>query len=509
MDELKERLGLKYASQSDDFWDISELLPQKKTSPKPTREGRVAAPTTSLRDEVCDESEKNITVREYSGDGALRRVKISPWPTKFTFYSRFAAQAKKLWRKKVTYAEYADFFSYMPQYEYMTYPQLSFYLYFRDKARHGEYISANCGYVLLYLYEIINVTDIPPKSGANLIAHIWGAYRKEYPYLDKYAGEWLCDYCLIYDIPIPYDIISPFLDEAAPNLSLPELYYPNDAAYKMMAAYSRYDIKKSKYYAENAEFFETHIKAAFEAGMEEYMRSDEYKNIEPAHVCRDSFSGAVACRDVKFKLEIWYRAMPHWRGAKDVVAGIFKLCENNVRAVLGIKARLKTDAVREDVSRAVNAYFDNLFPDRDKKKKKQEETEEYMKLYEPENSGVADISHALDIERDAWQTALELEGEDAYSEQDETEAENAFAPSGEYDGDVSSALRALSPKLLTVLRAAMENDIAAACAEVMMPVAEAERLINEAAYDAIGDALIENGKIIDDYRDEIKSSLGM
>ena len=100
MDELKERLGLKYASQSDDFWDISELLPQKKTSPKPIREDRVAAPTTSLRDEVYDESEKNITMREYSGDGALRRVKISQWPTKFTFYSRFAAQAKSCGVKK-------------------------------------------------------------------------------------------------------------------------------------------------------------------------------------------------------------------------------------------------------------------------------------------------------------------------------------------------------------------------------------------------------------------------
>lgn len=509
-------------ASDDDFWDISSLLPKIKSAElRVEKAGSFAEitlggdesrgdtpipPRKSVKIEIKEENDAPIT-REYDG-GALRRVKISPWPTKFTFYSRFASQAEKLWRKKGKEAPQKEFFSYMPQYDYMTRDQLAFYLYFRDRARHGEYLPVGVSYILLYLYEIINVPEIPPKYGAELIARVWGAYRTEYSYLDKYAGEWLLDYCLIQNVPIPYDVVSPFVGAAAQNLSMPELYCRKDDMSAMLVACSRYDMKKSKYYADNADFFETHITKAATAGIAEYMRSEKYTGAEPVHVSRDSFSGAVASSGAKRKLEIWYRAAPRGRGSSDAVSGIFKLCENGVRAALGIRSRLKETELPEAVVSAVNGYFDSLFPDRDKKRKKADDEEEYMKLYEPENDGTADISHALDIERDAWKTAAELEDAGAQFVGDAAKNEYADVLDDiEHDGDIHSMISALPRALINVIAAALDGDMARGCAETAIPVAEAERRINDKAYDAFGDALIENGNIIEDYRSDVRAAL--
>ena len=244
----------------DGFWNISSLVPERKRSVPRTQNTDT---TTVLIDvdgapekaseaipERKDAPAENDSRREieYETDGAVCRVSVSPWPTSYTFYSRFAAQAAALWRKKHAPCDAENFFSYMPQYEQMTTAQLKYYLYWRDLVRHGEYPPVDCSYVLLYLYEIINLPKlIPAPIGAKLIALVWAAYRGAYPYLDKYAGEWLCDYCMIYNTPVPTEIVAPFLSDAAPKLAFPE-YLSGDggANFELVSSASTYDYRKSK-----------------------------------------------------------------------------------------------------------------------------------------------------------------------------------------------------------------------------------------------------------------------
>ena len=209
----------KHIAEADKFWDISSLVPERaRTAPRDRKTDTTTAkidldgaPEKAGEPIPEKKPEKNSAAPrreiEYEGSGPVSRVRVTPWPTGYTFYSRFAAQAAALWRKKCAKCDPVNFFSYMPQYDQMTTAQLKYYLYWRDLVRHGEYPHVECSYVLLYLYEIINLPKlIPVHVGATLIALVWAAYRDAYPYLDKYAGEWLCDYCMIYDTPVPTEL---------------------------------------------------------------------------------------------------------------------------------------------------------------------------------------------------------------------------------------------------------------------------------------------------------------
>ena len=244
-------------------------------------------------------------------------------------------------------------------------------------------------------------------------------YRPTYPHLDKYAGEWLIDYCLIRKTPVPYDVIAPILPDAVKNLSLPELYVDmKNAGFEIMRSCSAYDHEKSKYYADNKDVFDEHIKKAARIGAAAYFGGDVCENIRPVRVSRSTFSWAVARSGVKFQTEITYKPILKDRSVREVMTVIIKYCENNVRAALGIKSRFSKLTLPENVAQAIDGYFDAVFPDRYAKKKKQSDDEEYMKFYEPDASG-ADIDRAMQIERDAWQTAIELDAENIAFEEDD------------------------------------------------------------------------------------------
>ena len=57
-----------------------------------------------------------------------------------------------------------------------------------------------------------------------MLSRIWSVYRQHYRYLDKYIGEWLCDYCLIYHVEPDWEAIGSFSEEIAGKTTLPEFY---------------------------------------------------------------------------------------------------------------------------------------------------------------------------------------------------------------------------------------------------------------------------------------------
>lgn len=515
-----------HIAEADKFWDISSLVPERARAVPRVQK---ADTTTALIDvdgektpagELIPERKSSPNIKnddrrdfEYDGDGAISHVRVMPWPTSYTFYSRFAAQAAALWRKKHAKCDPVGFFSYMPQYEQMTAAQLRYYLYWRDLVRHGEYPPAECSYVLLYLYEIINLPKlIPAALGAKLIALVWANYRGAYPYLDKYAGEWLCDYCIIYRTPVPTEIVAPFLPDAAPRLTFPEYMSKDSGAdFELIRYASTYDYKKSKYYESFKSDFDAHIPAAAKAGCDAMFAGGIFGETTPMRVLRDGFSGAVVCHEAKYKIEIMYRSPLKSRAVRDAVTSVIKMCENNIRAEKGIKSRFSKIEIPEPAARAIAAYFDSTYPNRYKKKKKDTETDDYMKLYEPRSVGKADIARAMQIESDAWQTAIDLDGENIVFEDvlpDEISAATEKTVETPYgDDEFSSFIASLDAGLLALLKAAVIGSFKSACAGKKIAPAEAERLINEISYDIVGDAVIDGGEIISDYADDIANAI--
>ena len=545
----------------DKFWDIEELLPSRPVK-KPMKmtafpdtdavEVAVAEKTAEKGAPIpmrrpADPREKRV-LREYTLPGGfVQKVTISPWPTEFSFYTKFRKDAIRYFEREHEPCEYVYFFSYMPQYDQMTASQLSYYLYWRGEIRKGVYIKTDINYLFLYAYEIINLPDrIPPKKGAVELSRLWAAYRDDFLYLDKYLGEWLCDYCLIHKVEPDWVTLDVFAGAVASKVSMPEFYLHGGAlTWALVSSLTAYDYTKSKYYPDHEKDFDLHIPQAVEHIAKERIapRLSDY-GIEPVQVLRDSFSGAVACHDVKFKIAVICTPLRRSLELKQTLTGIVKLCENNMRAVFGIKSRFVPNGVSEELKLAVSAYFDGIYPERNQKKKKSAqvlEEERYMALYEPENKGPADISRALEIEAAAWETAELLDtGEDdafgaesisfepfaAITETDAADTKNmeemkeksaaediptqSFGVMSE-DEEIGEFdfLLTMEPLLREALMAATEGNFDRFCRSKGKMAETVCASINEIAMDAIGDIILEDDfSLVSDYMEDILSVIG-
>lgn len=517
----------------DTFWDIGDMLPPRPAKTAMSR--RLSSPeaATVQVTEKATEPEFKVpprragqlcqipAAREFCpASGFIKKVKIVPWPTDFSFYTKFRADALRYFDRTHEACEYVYFFSYMPQYEQMTAAQAAYYLYWRCEVRRGNYIRTDNSYLFLYIYEIINLPDkIPPETGAVLLSRLWCAYRGNFRYLDKYIGEWLCDYCLIYGVEPDWQSLAAFLGEVSGKVSLPEFYLRGEElTYPLVRSLSSYDYRKSKYYAEYHEAFDRHIPAAAVQVMNRLVApAPESFGVHPAKLSRDSFSGAIACRAVKFKLELVCFPLRRSCEMKQLVTGVVKLCENQLRAALSIRARFSPAGIDGRIVRAVSEYFDVFYPDRfaHKKRKAPEEGEEsYMALYEPANKGPADIARALAIERDAWETAELLDGDTDRTDGDGDESA-ALSAAASFDGfgdmpqgDAGTFVSALDGGDRQAVASAFRGEFAAFCrAAGQMPETVRSR-INELAMEWIGDVVLDDDfAVIEDYGDEIFAAL--
>ncbi len=105
--------------------------------------------------------------RQYAYSPLIRRVTVLPWPQSYNYYQRFVLDAQKYARIRGKEAPHVPFFSYIPQYAQLSADQMRWYLWFRERVRHGEYPDdVDFPYILLLIYEIINLPHkLPPEKG--------------------------------------------------------------------------------------------------------------------------------------------------------------------------------------------------------------------------------------------------------------------------------------------------------------------------------------------------------
>lgn len=622
----------------DDFWDLESLLPQKRPvnlrreintdtvelhigvksssggvpipprekKPEPVtlprRDGaysktlsgepRDAAPPPSPRDEARRLRELSMKVRakqnepqplepylayEPSG-GLIKKVSVSKWQTSYRFYERFRSDAHRLWERTASECPHVQFFSYVPQYNQLSYAQMKWYFYWRSEIRKKHYPRTDYSYILLYIYEIINCPElVEPSVGIGLLCDIWLGYRGLYPRIDSYLAEWVCDYCLVNQLPCPSERLARISSDIVAAASFKEFYMvPSDdidSASWILSYSSNYDWRTSRYVTEeNIAVFSKHIGRAFELVCREILSKDESWQTSAtgiAELRRDAYSGALCVYDMKRSIAIEY--LPCTRSIKFrfIVTDTIKYCENRVRMALGIKSRLKTEALTPEIRRLVDEYFDRELPPRKAGGKtrisNQPREESYEQLYEPLHETFS-LERALDIERSSWNTTEKLTNmfdeapaENTVDGQSESTAKQQRAKtdstihepsestasesgataeaivktdnfsvltaqtserladdaeSSDGDDDFIKLIRSLdgvSVKALTLLASGDASGIRSAAAENgMLADALADR-INEAAFDIIGDSVVEQCgdgyRLIDDYEGDIKRCL--
>ncbi|MBQ8641915.1 MAG: TerB N-terminal domain-containing protein [Clostridia bacterium] len=366
-------------------------------------------------------------VSERTGRGWLiRQVTVRRWINDFSFYTGFARDAAISHSRQGTPSEPVPYHSFVPQYSQMDSRQLAFYLWFRDNARAGVYLEADFPYILLYIFEIINLPErIAPADGIEQICRIWAHYRRTYQKLDTYLCEWIPDYALIHDVPLPGSI-EPFLADIVRRAQFKEFYLDNMCppdgklsrralevlAGVLLETYSDYDYKKSRYYTGGSrEQYDRCILEALTAVLEKACADSRgmFALDRIYRLTRDSFCGAIIQTEGKRRIDVAFNSCIRSPDTRRFVTGIVKYAENRLRYRLKIKSKLNASEISAEDKALVDAYFG---PDEAPvRKKTAQEEEAYLKLYEAETTGF-DFSAAHQIEAASWVNTSRLTGEE-------------------------------------------------------------------------------------------------
>ncbi len=582
----------KNLSDIDNFWDLESLLPKKRPVTPTHRaantetvemeigadkrsDGGAAVPPRPVSAELSpdrripsarEEAERLHTLSMRTRAEAnrsfplapyliyeptsrlIRRVAVSKWQTRYNFYEKFREDACRYWQRAAVECEPVPFFSYIPQYNQLKYAQLKWYLKWRDNVRRGVYLRTDFSYILLYIFEIINCPDLtPPEQGLKLLVDIWLNYRAAHRRIDSYLCEWVCDFCLINQLPCPTERLEPILGEIVAAASFKEFYM--DAGSRMNRAASiltyssTYDWHKSRYVTnENRALFAEHIRGAFDHAYRRVL-AEKFDEIEAkeTHMERDAYNGALCVYDMKRSLSIDYISFTRSPKFRFVVTDIIKYSENRIRAALGIKAKLKVEELSDSLKACIDEYFDAKLPipQKQRAKPKNEESRDpsYDKLYEPVHADFS-IDRALKIEESSWGTTEIL----TTALTDALPAEPAPVPHAEdlaqkpsvaiaasipevtapriSDAPMSSsqsednefalfvaALAEASRRALRLLASGDRMGIAKEAASAGMLADALADKINECAFDFIGDSVVEADgggyKIISDYEGDL------
>ncbi len=531
----------------DDFWDIESLIPPKKEKNRIERVTVAAQPaqidlekkesgektyksepisSTEFKRFIPpftekDEQKRPAPEREYKREGSLiRAVRIYNTQTKYPFYERFYDDARSLWGKKGVECAHVPFFSYSPQYVQMNKNQISYYLWWRENFRNGVCLDADYSYIMLYLYEIINLSDtLAPEYCLDEFCKIWLSYGKQHKFISKYLCEWVCDLCLLHDLPVPADRIRTLYPEIMQNCTLKEFYALCEAggntvcAQTLMSVSGVYDYTKSKFAtSEHLPIMEKYLTGALRKVLKTFAASEKvFISMGRAdnQMTRNSYTGALCTAKIKRKIEVEYYSFSHSHELRYLVSDILKYAENKLRGAFKIKSRLSIYALPTPMKECIDEYFSNvvLVPQNmgvfDAAAKKSKPEPEYERLYQIPNKPLS-LEAAQRIENDSWDVTKILV--EAF-ETEETEPEPVFDETKIEENDLISALGERLGFVLAVLK----GDVVAQRKESEKLGILADALvdeINELAADAVGDILIEEGddgyEIIEDYKELVE-----
>ena len=587
----------KRQQELDDFWDIGRLLPQEPKTPKYTPQSQrktpeaveievappksnsqpairtVTVPPTgssplsfsheahSVTGEKLPEDQdhpaqpaaetqpREMLWRTYEPPSALlHRVDVYEWHTNYHYFDQFIKDAEAYRDLAGGEVKAVPFFSYFPQYAQLNRRQRAWYLYWRDQVRKETYLSTDYAYILLYLFELINLPaeGDTAENHRDLMAKVWMAYRKTYPQLDHYVCEWLCDYCLIHELPAPVLHLLPALGHIVATARLKEFYLSetmgvgnpqvNVASARILLSHScHYDYRKSKFYGgEHKELFDDIIPRALAAVFPLLLKQDSTGGpMLDSKVSRDAFVGALCAYKNKRRIELSYTSFSRSHDLRFLVGDMVKHIENRIRASVLIRSKLTTHFLTVPLRKALDAWLDVHLPSPEVAKHKAEMSQprpEYEALYDLPHTEVS-IESADEIEQSSWETTKILV--DAFTEEEafpvtaepskasfadtsvaEPLPEPGVSPQ-EVDADDHPLLSALDDRA-EFLRAVLNGDRAgqkAYCTvHKKLPDAVVDEINDLSVEYEIFDMIIEEDgrggyRIIEDYRDMIEEML--
>ena len=431
----------------DDFWNLEPFIKKKMISPKPQEntknESFSVSPDVSRNivtggaeievsdGESVDSDEKITTITkfippfkgapqdvpatpilEYCPENSLiHRVQIYSGESAYEYYADFLRDAEKYNDRTGKPCGRVPFFSYVPQYDQMNPAQLDYYFWWRENIRTGRVIPADISYIMLYIYEILNLHEILQAEFAqSQLVLLWREYGAKYPRLCTNLAEWITDYSFVRRLGPPEvsaDMLeSPYVFREFYLVFSPE--NPADFAGSLLKFCCSYNWCSSKFATpENRPLFETHVPQAItevlrhfycKGGFMSGMKFTDTKKI------RDAYSGALCSYKIKFRVAFEYSSFSKSHDLRFIVGDMVKYSENKIRAHLGIKSRLGSlFSLPSEIRTVIDAYFEKALPKKNVRATVKEEPQEYDSLYDIPRRKLS-LSEAERIEKISWET---------------------------------------------------------------------------------------------------------
>ncbi len=529
--------------EKDDFWDIASLVPKRsgtvhyarsthgvdlefseKNVKSATREGSTSQePSTVIKRYIPPHSDERLTRKEIFDfcesydpqNSLLHRVTLKKLTCPYHYYGEFLSDAIQYSEVRGTCCEYVPFFSYVPQYNQLSEQQRSFYFWFRENARQQNFIETDSCYVLLYVYELINLGNrLDVKESQKMLTALWNAYHAKFPSIESKLADWICDFSLIHRLPPPKNGTLEMVNRVQ---SLKEFYIAmpqgdiDGCVRSLLQFCNSYDYRKSKFYKrETAELFDTHIFGVLREAVLHYSKDGRILSGltgEDSRLMRDAYAGALCVAKERYRIEVEYCSFSRSNELRFLVGDIVKYAENRIRGTIGVKSKMSVYSVSTELRMRIDNYLEENLPKR-RVGKENKEKQAYEAMYDIPRKPFS-LSDARKIEEDSWSTTRDLI--EAFESEAVTDASVEpmvnEARTAQSENDMRTSFGALWEILLVLFEGREDAIHQAAKKQGKMPDALADE-INEIASEAIGDALIEETsggyRIIEDYRDMIE-----
>ena len=374
----------------------------------------------------------------------------------------------------------------MMSYEAMDQSQHDFYIYWRTMARRGEYKDTDMGYLWLYCTELIN-HDYDPESVQAELERAVDAFYYVFP-VPYLLCQTAVDHALLHGFDVPPEPMGTWnrYIAAAKLGSRPT----GRITVGMASLYAGYP-QLEKYVKDDPRLYEKALTRSVRA-VDSYLEKRDGKRIidyadKTEYTTNKRLYQAVWHPDPPV-LDLSFVDVIGSKRISSIMEGVVKSVFREVNRRLGFSSPRVPDLFPDDlmsiVSKAVNGVFREL------------EESEALERKMREASRVV-------IDRDAVAAAADdlvaVTGMMTVEEQEESEKEPIQAAA-------ASGWEALLSALDDVEREYLRNGGKVPGGTGRRPV-EVEASINGKAMDSVGDAIVENGSVFDDYADEVRRML--
>ncbi|HZK83214.1 MAG TPA: TerB N-terminal domain-containing protein [Desulfosporosinus sp.] len=223
--------------------------------------------------------------------------------------------------------------------------QKVWYLYWREEILKGNYIDAELGYVLIFIYELLNYTfNDNAAFNLSMLDRIYTNYHNRHFSLGDFLPRWICDFCYEleeYDLErkwtakIRYHELSAYesLKQFENKLETVSITF-----WKQFMRYNR-----TRFFKENRNLIYKVFKTSIALLAREYQAQG--RNLIEAWIpcneevgyARQLFTNAVIGREVKTRLET--KRLPNLKMREDLSA-LFRLAKNIARIKVGETSQL-------------------------------------------------------------------------------------------------------------------------------------------------------------------------